>query len=124
MEFIFKCKACNLHELDVGVSQAVTHQHGLKVDAHSFAGIFFDGHIPGIQSKQITNRRQNLGARQRQEAVDPDSQSADAGSPGARPIHLGKSKSLNVHDKWLLNRRQTIELLISRLKADCRINRY
>jgi transposase, IS5 family len=123
VECISKGKARNPYEFGVKVSLAVTHQHGLMVDARSFAGNPYDGHVLSAQLEQTTNLLQDLGQSPRQVIVGLGYRGVDADNPGVQIIHRGKYKSLSEHEKRLLKRRQAIEPLIGHTKADHRMDR-
>lgn len=61
VECISNGKARNPFEFGVKVSLAVTHKRGPMVDARSFAGNPYDGHVLSAQLGQTTNLLQDTG---------------------------------------------------------------
>ncbi len=83
------------YEFGVKVSVAVTHKQGLLVDARSFTGNPYDGHILSAQMEQSTILLQDLNVAPKQAVVDLGfrGKEVDQANPDLEIIHRGRIKT-------------------------------
>ena len=90
------------------------------MDARSFAGNPYDGHILNAQLEQSRTLLDDVGMMPREAVVDLGFRGGDWDNPGVEIIHRGKIKQLSAQQKKWLRRRQAVEPVIGHLKEDLR----
>lgn len=90
------------------------------VGARVFHGNPHDGHILNEQLEQAAILIQDCAAKPITAFVDLGYRGVDAQNPGVHIVHWGKAKRISEQESKPLRRRQTIEIIIGRLKADHR----
>lgn len=88
-ECVGKGKARQPYEFGVKISVAVTHQSGLVVDARTFPGNPYDGHILAAQLEQTTILLEGVKKTPKVVVVDLGFRGVDADNPGVEIIHRG-----------------------------------
>ena len=107
--------------------KAVAHpvDSRLLVDARTFPGNPYDGHILAAQMEQSTILLQDRDVSPRQVVVDQGfcGKDVDQASPELEIIHRGRIKSMTKTQRRWLQRRQAVEPAIGHLKLDNRMQR-
>lgn len=107
--------------------KAVAHpvDSRLLVDARTFPGNPYDGHILAAQMEQSTILLQDLDVRAKQVVVDLGfrGKDVDQANPELEIIHRGRIKSMTKTQRRWLKRRQAVEPAIWHLKSDNRMQR-
>ena len=104
---------------------AVTHKQGFLVEARSFTGNPYDGHILSAQMEQNTILLQDLDVSPKQVVVDLGfrGKDVDQANPDLEIIHRGRIKCMTKTQRRWLKRRQAVEPAIGHLKSDNRMQR-
>ena len=116
-------KACKPYEFSAKMSVTVTHKQCLMVNAHSFTGNPFDGHMLAEQLEQIAILTEDVASAPEQVIVNLECQGMDADNPGVEIIHRAKFKSLTRQQQRWLKRRQAAEPAIGRCKHNNAMDR-
>jgi IS5 family transposase len=110
-------------EFGVKVGLAVIHPRCLMVDARTFPGHPYDGHLLKQQFEQAAILLEDTGMAPQQVFVDLGFLGGDGDNPHVQILQCGQYKSLTKPQHRWLKRRAAVEPAIGHLKSDHRMNR-